>query len=141
MHPFLSWLLSLLRPVPVGPPAPAPSGDTAAQLLALVNDRRRTAGVPPLPANARLTAAAQGWAEAMARSGVLGHGDFVGRIRAAGYLGMVLSENVAAGQQTAADVVADWMASPGHRANLLNLSFTDVGFGRAGNFWVADFGG
>lgn len=56
------------------------------------------------------------------------------------------AENIAAGQQTPADVVADWMASPGHRRNILGQDFTEIGVGffagagEYGTYWVQDFG-
>ena len=57
-------------------------------------------------------------------------------------------ENIAAGQSSASDVVAAWMNSSGHRANILNSGFTKLGVGHAqdttgtyGNYWVQMFGG
>lgn len=38
-------------------------------------------------------------------------------------------ENIAKGQRTPAEVVNSWMNSPGHRANILNANFTDIGIG------------
>lgn len=54
-------------------------------------------------------------------------------------------ENIAAGQTTPNDVMADWMASPGHRANILSTTSWEVGVGYAaggyyGSYWVLDFG-
>ncbi len=40
-------------------------------------------------------------------------------------------ENIAKGQRTPAEVVNSWMNSPGHRANILNANFTDIGIGVA----------
>ena len=50
-------------------------------------------------------------------------------------------ENIARGQTTPAAVVSAWMASPGHRANILNASFTHIGVGYAsgGNYWTQIF--
>ena len=56
------------------------------------------------------------------------------------------AENIAAGQQTPTDVVADWMASSGHRSNILNQEFTEIGVGfytgtgDYGTYWVQNFG-
>jgi uncharacterized protein YkwD len=47
----------------------------------------------------------------------------------AGYNPMIIGENIAAGYDTAEEVVAAWMASPGHRANILDCSYTETGIG------------
>ena len=50
-------------------------------------------------------------------------------------------ENIAYGQRTPAAVVAAWMNSSGHRANILNSSYTQIGVGyhEAGNYWTQMF--
>ncbi len=50
-------------------------------------------------------------------------------------------ENIARGQRSPKDVVNAWMNSPGHRANILNASFTDIGVGyvASGNYWTQMF--
>lgn len=45
-------------------------------------------------------------------------------------------ENVAAGQTSATQVVADWMGSPGHRANILNCEFDVIGVGSSDGYWT-----
>ena len=45
----------------------------------------------------------------------------------AGYVWRTWGENVAYGQADCAAVIAAWMASAGHRANILNPAFTDIG--------------
>ena len=64
-----------------------------------------------------------------------------------GYRWRALAENIAAGQRTVADVMAGWIASPGHYANLVNPAYRHVGLGHAssdagayGDYWVQDFG-
>jgi uncharacterized protein YkwD len=111
-------------------------------LLALHNARRSR----PLQIHPALARSAQGWADEMARTGFLAHGDFAGRIRAAGFSGTTEGENIAEGQQTVDQVFAAWWSDLPHRRNLLDASFAFVGFGRAVGaggrvFWVADFGG
>lgn len=51
------------------------------------------------------------------------------RIVAEGYNYSWAGENIAAGHQTPEHVVAEWMDSPGHRANILNCAFTETGVG------------
>jgi uncharacterized protein YkwD len=62
-----------------------------------------------------------------------------------GYDYWIIGENLAAGQRSPAEVVADWMDSPCHRENLLNPAFTELGVGvRVGGdygyYWVQEFG-
>ncbi len=47
-------------------------------------------------------------------------------------------ENIAMGQKTPEQVVQAWMDSPGHRANIMNSSFTHIGVGyvASGNYWT-----
>jgi uncharacterized protein YkwD len=116
-----------------------------AKLLAYCNaERAREGGLPAFRADQRLETAAQAWAIKMAATGVLQHGDFSARIRAAGYLWTACAENIADGQPIAETVFAAWMSSDGHRANILGPC-RDVGFGRANDaqgrvWWCADFG-
>ena len=64
----------------------------------------------------------------------------------AGYLGWTaLGENVAMGYPSVDAVMAGWMGSSGHRANLLSTSYVHVGFGLANAtngspYWTQDFG-
>ena len=50
-------------------------------------------------------------------------------------------ENIAMGQKTPEQVVQAWMDSPGHRANIMNSSFTQIGVGyvASGNYWTQMF--
>ena len=50
-------------------------------------------------------------------------------------------ENIAMGQKTPEQVVQAWMDSPGHRANIMNSSFTHIGVGyvASGNYWTQQF--
>ncbi len=65
------------------------------------------------------------------------------RIEAQGYSNPS-AENIAMGQRTPQSVVDAWMASPGHRANILNCSSKAIGvgvqFGPNGPWWTQDFG-
>ena len=50
-------------------------------------------------------------------------------------------ENIAMGYRTPQSVVDGWMNSEGHRANILNSSFTEIGVGyvASGNYWTQMF--
>jgi uncharacterized protein YkwD len=56
-------------------------------------------------------------------------------------------ENIAAGNSTAQATFEQWKSSPGHNANMLNLTYRVIGIGRIGNtsssykwYWTTDFG-
>lgn len=142
------------KPPVVQPPPPPirPRPPVASDLISAHNLARTASGLKPLLPDPRLQAAAQSHADYMAAKGVMAHfgigdGDHVARIRLAGYASETSSENVAEGQTTAAQVVKDWMNSPGHRANILG-GYRDFGgavaYGKssgdvAGVYWCAVF--
>jgi len=104
------------------------------QLLDRVNEERKRRRLGPLRPNRALNSAAQTYADRMMREGFYGHvsprGDTVlERAQASGYDPELTGENLASGQPTAEQAMANWMASKGHRGNILAPSFRDVGFG------------
>ncbi|MFD0687217.1 sigma-70 family RNA polymerase sigma factor [Actinomadura fibrosa] len=133
-------------------PTPKPRKPPATpvrQVIALVNAERARHGCRALRENAALTAAAQKHSADMASHRKLSHTGSGGRdpgarITAAGYRWTAWAENIAAGQQTPASVMSSWMNSSGHKANILNCTYTDIGVGRApgpnGPWWTQDFG-
>ena len=68
--------------------------------------------------------------------------DAADRIARAGYEWTAIGENIAKGQPTPAEVMADWMTSPGHCANILEPLFESqgVGFHGSGDVWTHTFG-
>lgn len=139
---------------PTTPPqtttAPPPADTSiAGQILALVNNERAKAGCRAVTLDSRLTRAAAGHSQDMAAHDYFSHTSldgrsFVDRIRATGYTA-ARSENIAAGQPTPAAVMASWMNSPGHRANILDPTATQMGVASAtggsyGIYWTQDFG-
>ncbi|MFF9033564.1 CAP domain-containing protein [Streptomyces iakyrus] len=125
------------------------AGGPEAQVVALVNKERAAAGCSPVTANDRLTRAADDYSDVMASSGVMSHtgpdgSTMTTRVEAAGYRWSTLGENIARGQADAASVMKSWMNSPGHRANILNCSFKELGvgvhFGDGGPWWTQNFG-
>lgn len=106
----------------------------AAQILALINAERSRAGCSALAGDQKLTAAAQSHSRDMAANNFFNHRGSAGttvsdRVTAAGYTWRSVGENIAAGYGDAAQVVAGWMASPGHRANILNCAYAHSGIG------------
>ena len=135
-------------------------GEISAQALKVVeltNAERAQVGCAPLNISPQLTAAAQGHSEDMALNDYFDHFSEDGRspgdrIRAAGYPYWPGGENIAAGYQTPEAVMAGWMSSKkGHRENILNCGYEDIGVGYyyladdTGNvnyhtYWTQDFG-
>ena len=104
------------------------------EVIALTNAERANHGCAPLAYSPRLTAAAQGHRRDMAINDYFSHYSLDGRtpwdrIRATGYDYDRAAENIAAGYGSPASVVAGWMASTGHRANILNCALTEIGVG------------
>ncbi len=117
-------------------PAPAPAvlqvSNVQQSVVSDVNHHRSAAGLGSLVVDGRLTAAAQGHSDHMARLKVMTHtgsGSTTGgqRITNAGYGWTMWAENVAAGQKTPAEVTNAWMNSPGHRANILQRGALHIG--------------
>ena len=153
---FAVCVASLATSLTVAPALAAPNDAPAAemaQVVDLVNAERASHGLAPLAFNDRLTTSAQGYAEAMAKGNFFAHtapdgSTMVERAEAAGYSGWVfLAENLGAGQHSPQGVVAAWMKSPGHRANILSPDASEVGVGhsfesgtRYGHYWALEFG-
>ncbi|MER5220579.1 CAP domain-containing protein [Streptomyces flaveus] len=116
-------------------------------MLVLVNAERDKAGCGPVAENSKLTKAAQDHSQDMADHKNMSHTGSDGssmsdRLARAGYSFRSAGENVAAGYGTPESVMAGWMASPGHKANILNCGFKELGVGLAqpGNYWTQNFG-
>ena len=122
-------------------PAQASVAQLRTATVCLVNVERRKHGLRTLRANAGLALAGQRHARDMVRKryfahNSLGGSDFKARISRAGYLrrssGAILGENLAWGSQglaTPRAIVRSWMKSPGHRANVLQPRFREIGIG------------
>lgn len=98
-------------------------------LLKFINKERARRGLVELRLNAAMDQQAQTWAEHMRKTGKLQHGGFKGD----------RGQCIAAGQPTPEAVGQAWMGHAPHRDILMGKSFRELGVGRAGKFWVADF--
>jgi len=146
---------------PLAPPAADGPEDVGRRVLALVNDarararrcgRKRFDAAPPLVWSATLSRAARVQADDMARHGRLSHSGSDGstpaeRATRAGYRWSLVGENIAAGQPTAEQVVAEWLESPGHCANVMDPGYAESGVAFAyeaksekGVYWSQVFG-
>jgi uncharacterized protein YkwD len=122
-------------------PAEASTATIRSATLCLLNRRRASNGRPKLRHNARLAKAAGAHARDMVRRDYFAHTapggvSFVDRIMRQDYVspnqGWRLGENLAWGSYqlaTPRSIVRSWMHSPGHRANVLNRGFREIGIG------------
>jgi Cysteine-rich secretory protein family len=118
-----------------GPVAPAfSSAITTTNIIALTNESRQQFAVPALTENQILDKAAQAKADDMLAKGYFAHNSPDGRtpwdfITSAGYSYLMAGENLAVNFTEAESVETAWMNSPGHKANILNKNFQDIGIG------------
>jgi len=127
-------------------PAPAPEADPlAVQVLGLTNHARASAGCGPLAVADPLVAAAIDHSGDMAATDRLTHAGPGGstprtRLAALGVAPRLTAENVAVGAFTPRSLVDAWLASPGHRRNLLDCRLGFVGIARhdvaSGAYWT-----
>lgn len=122
-----------------GSSAPAPDPASSSDVTDIVNSERAAEDLDPVAEDAALNAYAKDWAEQMASESRMYHSglDFEGSPR---------GENVASGQDDAAAVMAAWMDSPGHRANILGEDYTKTGVAMAKDaagreYWAQVFAG
>jgi uncharacterized protein YkwD len=131
-----------------------------ARVVELVNHARsesrrcgseRFAAAPPLGVSRKLTDAASDYARDMARKKFFDHRGSDGsqpkdRVLRAGYHPRLTGENIAYDPVSAEEVVAGWLASPGHCANIMDPRFQSIGTGlaigrkRGEIYWVQNFG-
>lgn len=123
----------------------------ADQVLQLVNLERSTIGLAPVVDNDRLNQVASDYVCLMIEEGFFGHLDPVtgrspgDRAMAGKYSFYAIGENLAAGQQSAAEVMRVWMESPSHKAIILDQRWQHIGIsvrlgGEHGIYWVQEFG-
>lgn len=123
--------------VPPLPPTAAvtavPPATLMSEVVTRTNQQRHRHGCGQLNVDRELTVASVRQSLYMARTGSFSHvwrdgTTFVARSRAAGYR-QPSGENIAWGYETADDVLTAWMASPTHRANILNCAAHSIGTG------------
>ena len=132
---------------------PAPDTATKADNLAfeqevvrLVNEQRAASGFNALTFNSELSSIARIKSQDMHDNHYFSHtspvfGSTFSLLDQYGISYKTAGENIAMGYTTPEAVVTGWMNSPGHRANILNASFTQIGVGyvASGNYWTQEF--
>ena len=153
------------KPISSSPPSepvtsPSPNPGDGNELLSAINalratgcrcgDGERMPAAPPLRWSNSLAKAAQNHTEDMARNNHFSHtgtnGSEVGkRAEQAGFNWSAIAENIAKGQQTSQEVVAEWQSShDGHCQNMMGKEYSDMGMafddGAGGRFWTLVLG-
>jgi len=133
-----------LQPEP--PAADTPARAYEREVVRLVNEERAKAGVAPLTEDEELSRIARLKSQDMRDRGYFDHnsptyGTPFRMLRSFGVTYRTAGENIAMGYRTPEAVVAAWMNSSGHRANILNASYTmiGVGFVADGGYWTQEF--
>lgn len=128
-----------------------PSTDSAVlsyekEVVRLVNEIRVKNGLKALTYNWELSRVARYKSQDMKDNGYFSHtspvyGSPFQMMKSFGIKYRTAGENIARGQRSPQDVVNAWMNSAGHRANILNASFTEIGVGyvASGNYWTQMF--
>ncbi|WP_034672134.1 SH3 domain-containing protein [Ectobacillus panaciterrae] len=134
---------------PTNPPAATTTGQLSAyelKVVELTNAERTKAGLPTLQIDMNLSKVARMKSEDMLKNNYFSHtsptyGSPFDMMRSNGITYRSAGENIAMGQRTPEEVVNAWMNSPGHRANILNNSFTHIGVGYIAdkNIWTQQF--
>lgn len=116
------------------------------QVADLTNKERTSRGLKPLKIDLELSRVAHEKSRDMAVNDYFSHtspvyGSPFDMMKSYGITYRTAGENIAAGQRTPEEVVNAWMNSEGHRANILNPNYTNIGVGYAaqGNQWTQHF--
>ncbi|MBT2641649.1 sporulation protein [Bacillus sp. ISL-41] len=145
-------------PAPAQEPAKAPAQEPAAapvssavsayeqKVVELTNQERAKNGLKPLALDTELSKVAREKSRDMQNKGYFSHtsptyGSPFDMMKKFGISYRSAGENIAMGQRTPEEVVNAWMNSSGHRANILNSSYTHIGVGHiaTGNYWTQMF--
>lgn len=128
----MKYLLFLFFLLLIAPPFHVLKAFDTGSAISLINIERRARGLSPLNEHEKLNRAALSKVHSLALSGNLEHtssaaGEPWWPLEEADYRYDVVGENLGVNIETAELLVSEWMASPGHRANILNPEFEDIG--------------
>lgn len=125
-------------PPPPPPPPPVANGGDEARALQLVNQARAAQGLPALRVSGGAQGVARAWSGHMAGAGLSHNPDLGGDLSRAGVAWRAIAENVGYGGSVDA-VHGMFMGSSGHRNNILNPAYSQIGVGvvrQGGTVWV-----
>jgi uncharacterized YkwD family protein len=126
------------------PPKTTTSGTFEQQVLDLVNQERSKVGLKSLVMNSELSNMAMVKAKDMYDNNYFDHnspkyGSPFDMMKQFGIEYSSAGENIAKGQNSPSQVMNDWMNSPGHKANILKNTFTQIGIAYYNGGWVQEF--
>ena len=136
------------NPAPIQPDAPEQDDGAMSQLetaaCQLINQQRAAYGLAPLTIDADLSIKARIKSQDMRDQGYFSHtsptyGSPFSMMQSLGITYRSAGENIAKGYATAEAVVNAWMASDGHRANILSTRYTSMGIGYVDGYWTQWF--
>ncbi len=155
-------VLNESTPIPDSTISPTPQSESPSsnplidEVVRLTNSYRSEHGLHPLTLNTQLSNSAQTHSQDMALNDFFSHTGSNGttvsdRTQSAGYQSPYVGQNIAAGYFSAEEVVRGWMNSPGHRENILNPNYREIGVGyhylendtgeiNYNSYWTQDFG-
>ncbi|MEA4989133.1 MAG: CAP domain-containing protein [Anaerovorax sp.] len=137
------------QPKTTAPTENASIGTYEQQVVTLVNQERAKQGLSPLTLNTKLSSVAETKAADMRDKNYFSHtsptyGSPFDMMKQFGISYKSAGENIAMGQKTPESVMNGWMNSEGHRANILNANYTEIGVGyvtdsKGNTYWVQMF--
>ena len=134
------------KPEPPDTSVDSSVSDYEKKVVELVNEIRKDYGLSELKLNTKLCAVAKAKSQDMKDNNYFSHtsptyGSPFDMIKSFGISYRTAGENIAMGYRTPEEVVDGWMNSEGHRANILNGSFKEIGMGHVanGNYWTQMF--
>ena len=142
--PTKTELVSTVPPPPTATDTPAPTapapcdpdgdGSFESALIGLINQERQARGLDQLSSQSQIATAARNHSADMACNGFFSHTGSDGtlpwdRASALGYNYSAIAENIFAGSSNAQTAYNAWMNSPGHRDNMLNPTYSEIGIG------------
>lgn len=135
---------SVLSPSPTPAPTTGSTDPDVVSFVTLMNAHRVSLGLSPLVWDSRVAVVAQAHSQDMVNRGYFSHTTPDGlspwdRLAAGGVTYTEAGENIAWGYGTGSAVLAAWIASPGHRANIERATYTHHGVGKVGTYWTHVF--
>ena len=128
------------------PTLPSSVTEFEGEVVRLVNEICKSYGLQPLIQDWQLSRVARYKSEDMQKNNYFSHtsptyGSPFNMMKSFGISYKTAGENIAKGYSSPKAVVDAWMNSPGHRANILNSSYTHIGVGyvASGNYWTQMF--
>ena len=129
------------KPVPDTVPGQDTMSALEAEACRLINQQRAAYGLAPLTIDAGLSVKARIKSQDMKNNGYFSHtsptyGSPFAMIKSLGISYRSAGENIAKGYTSAKAVVDAWMASQGHRDNILSSKYSSMGIGYVDGYWT-----